>query len=383
MPMPTDTPDPNRYCPECERWRSPATYCPDCRCPTRDATEEELTGKEIPNGSITFGRYVVEGGKAYRMLAHDIDKTAQKGDEWMSAFIPGITDAPDEWSTLSASAEMRQDSLYRRPLPSTPATYALLQAAFLADRKIGVGTRVRVVRIPASYEIGWPSRWTPAMDAIVSGTVVHIGDDIIIETLPDRPICGFPFHVLEPLPLDCEVCKTPISDKQWPTCEKCDPAPTDAKGEACRFCGKPAACFGQYEGDMGYACHDCCGHGNEVGWCDEVTNPAAIISSLKFRLNAMTSHCERFKKAYYDVADAVCSESTGVQDVCEKARSTRTQITALRSAAEGARRRLEKTRRDLMREGYEQWADWISGDIKALDAALATSSTGESTCSPK
>jgi hypothetical protein len=38
--------------------------------------------------------------------------------------------------------------------------------------------------------------------------------------------------VLEPLPLDCEVCKAPISEKAWPTCEKCDPAPTDAKDAA-------------------------------------------------------------------------------------------------------------------------------------------------------
>ena len=36
----------------------------------------------------------------------------------------------------------------------------------------------------------------------------------------------------------------------------------------CRFCGKPATCFGAYEGlDGDFACDDCCGHGCEDGRC--------------------------------------------------------------------------------------------------------------------
>lgn len=40
---------------------------------------------------------------------------------------------------------------------------------------------------------------------------------------------------------------------------------------ACANCGKPATCFGKYE-DMpeGFACDDCCAHGNEDGWCKPI-----------------------------------------------------------------------------------------------------------------
>ncbi len=36
----------------------------------------------------------------------------------------------------------------------------------------------------------------------------------------------------------------------------------------CAHCGKPAACFGSYEGsDSNFACDECCGHGREDGNC--------------------------------------------------------------------------------------------------------------------
>jgi hypothetical protein len=40
----------------------------------------------------------------------------------------------------------------------------------------------------------------------------------------------------------------------------------------CANCGKPATCYGSYEGHevRGYACDDCCGHGNEDGECHPV-----------------------------------------------------------------------------------------------------------------
>ena len=36
---------------------------------------------------------------------------------------------------------------------------------------------------------------------------------------------------------------------------------------ACADCGKPAACYGTYEGRSGFACDECCGHGCEDGYC--------------------------------------------------------------------------------------------------------------------
>jgi hypothetical protein len=48
----------------------------------------------------------------------------------------------------------------------------------------------------------------------------------------------------------------------------------------CDFCGKPATCYGQYEGveeaedgSPDYGCDDCCGHGNEDGWCKPLSGP--------------------------------------------------------------------------------------------------------------
>lgn len=37
----------------------------------------------------------------------------------------------------------------------------------------------------------------------------------------------------------------------------------------CDHCTNEATCFGAYEAetDIGFACSDCCGHGNEDGWC--------------------------------------------------------------------------------------------------------------------
>lgn len=51
----------------------------------------------------------------------------------------------------------------------------------------------------------------------------------------------------------------------------------DEKGAAptCA-CGKPATCFGEYEGGAvdAYACDDCCAHGNEDGHCSPVPPPS-------------------------------------------------------------------------------------------------------------
>lgn len=39
----------------------------------------------------------------------------------------------------------------------------------------------------------------------------------------------------------------------------------------CAWCGKPATCFGQYESaPSGFACDECCQHGNEDGRCIDI-----------------------------------------------------------------------------------------------------------------
>lgn len=40
-------------------------------------------------------------------------------------------------------------------------------------------------------------------------------------------------------------------------------------------CGSEATCVGSYEGHghLDFGCDDCCGHGNEDGWCLPVDDP--------------------------------------------------------------------------------------------------------------
>ncbi len=178
MPMPTDTPDPNRYCPECERWRSPKPYCPECKCKTRDATEEELTGAEKPDGSLAFGRYVVEGGKAYE-----------------------VRDLIDEGCWLKDGDVEIDASKVKRPLPSTPATYALLQAAWVEHFRVKVGTRVKIAR-----------EWSEKGDL----SVIHphyemlnmVGSEQFVKEIDPGGVkledWWFPFHVLTVLPEPAE-----------------------------------------------------------------------------------------------------------------------------------------------------------------------------------
>ena len=53
----------------------------------------------------------------------------------------------------------------------------------------------------------------------------------------------------------------------------------------CAHCGKQATCKGAYEGSEleEYACDDCCGHGNEDGYCSSVVEeerePAELPNS--------------------------------------------------------------------------------------------------------
>lgn len=35
----------------------------------------------------------------------------------------------------------------------------------------------------------------------------------------------------------------------------------------CHVCGNEAVCFGESEGIPGFACSECCGHGDGDGWC--------------------------------------------------------------------------------------------------------------------
>lgn len=49
----------------------------------------------------------------------------------------------------------------------------------------------------------------------------------------------------------------------------------------CTHCGKVAKCFARYEehGPAALACDECCGHGNEDGWCVPLDRAQALLEA--------------------------------------------------------------------------------------------------------
>ena len=51
----------------------------------------------------------------------------------------------------------------------------------------------------------------------------------------------------------------------------------------CLCCGKLASCMGSYDEAWGYACDECCGHGNEDGQCFPLADvPTRFQAALKW-----------------------------------------------------------------------------------------------------
>lgn len=81
--------------------------------------------------------------------------------------------------------------------------------------------------------------------------------------------------------------RTPVLTKEWKWCPSVLLAQRVAEDilvrvamsdreAVCAHCGKPAACFGSYEGrPTAYACDTCCGHGCEDGHCEPVAVDAS------------------------------------------------------------------------------------------------------------
>lgn len=140
----------------------------------RPATKAEIE-KHCTVLPLAFGRYVVEGGKAYE-----------------------VRDLIDEGCWLKDGDVEIDASKVKRPLPSTPATYALLQAAWVEHFGVKVGTRVRVVRKAVGEELGWLDGWIDDMDDMLGGNfpITRIAPNGIAVNNE----WSFPFHVLEVLP---------------------------------------------------------------------------------------------------------------------------------------------------------------------------------------
>ncbi len=99
----------------------------------------------------------------------------------------------------------------------------------------------------------------------------------------------------------------------------------------------------------------------------------ATIRDLRIELEArgrtlleIEAEVQKWKGYYFDVADAVCRDSTGVEDVCRKARDLRAQLSrgdCKDSAADVITLRNELRR--LLDEGRLQ-----RSDVDSINAAL-------------
>lgn len=58
---------------------------------------------------------------------------------------------------------------------------------------------------------------------------------------------------------------------------------------ACAICGKPAECLGQYDTMEvpAYACGECCGHGNEDGWCWLLQEIPENVGAIQTEINQL------------------------------------------------------------------------------------------------
>ena len=72
----------------------------------------------------------------------------------------------------------------------------------------------------------------------------------------------------------------------------------------CEFCLNQATCYGRYDGQSGFHCDECCGHGCEDGRCIPVSNPLEIIRWLDKLVTAREQDIEDLR------AEAAAQKST-------------------------------------------------------------------------
>ncbi len=65
---------------------------------------------------------------------------------------------------------------------------------------------------------------------------------------------------------------------------------------------------------------------------------AVFAGGLERELTACRAEAEQWKKKYYDVADAITRESSGVEDLCQQARNLRTALATAERERDQARR---------------------------------------------
>jgi hypothetical protein len=77
------------------------------------------------------------------------------------------------------------------------------------------------------------------------------------------------------------------------------------KGPICTACGNPATCFGTEDDEPAYCCDDCCGHGNEAGWCRPVGEEFAELVKLYQRNLELDDEVDDLTKKVERQADRI------------------------------------------------------------------------------
>lgn len=93
----------------------------------------------------------------------------------------------------------------------------------------------------------------------------------------------------------------------------------------CATCGAPASCLGAYEGhtEPSWACDDCCGHGNEDGWCRTLEELPELIAGYRAEIAALREAAAaereaivRYLRARADFKIAEYGDGGGARALC-------------------------------------------------------------------
>lgn len=95
-----------------------------------------------------------------------------------------------------------------------------------------------------------------------------------------------------------------------------------------------------------------------MSYPDEYDNPANLLRELNTRADS-AQDVEKWKKKYYDVADAITRESTGVEDLCRQATDMRAELQRLREAA-----------KEFIAEWYNHFPSGEDEAMSKLEASL-------------
>lgn len=139
----------------------------------------------------------------------------------------------------------------------------------------------------------------------------------------------------------------------------------------CRFCGTLATCHGTYEGDTGFACDACCGHGCEDGRCESISE---LCNSHLSRLATDRAERDRDKSIRESVMDMVDICLSDDADEQERDMAASTILEAVRPSmlAELANRSDRAEREERARPISWDWCQSNCDEVVQIDGVGCT-----------